>query len=122
MAVHAGSGVRQGLIEILRANMLECKHLELVHRLDRGTSGCLIIAKKRGTLKALHDLLVQRKMKKCYVALVKGKWKPPKSGVIDAPLLRGENNQGDRIVRVHQKHGKEATTSVKLLEQYWQAA
>jgi 23S rRNA pseudouridine955/2504/2580 synthase len=74
LAVHAGSGVQSGLIEILRAARPEAGMLELAHRLDRDTSGCLLLAKSRAALTALHRMLREGEIRKHYLALVKGRW------------------------------------------------
>ena len=85
MAVHGGSGIGIGIIEALKA---EYKHpIELVHRLDRATSGVLILAKKRSVLKALHEQLTQHQMEKRYVALVQGSWSK-KRHTVDAPIYQ----------------------------------
>ena len=85
MAVHGGSNVSIGLIEALKAKYKQ--PIELVHRLDRSTSGCLILAKKRSVLKALHEQLVQHQMEKRYIALVKNSWSK-KRHTIDAPIYQ----------------------------------
>jgi len=85
MAVHGGSNVSIGLVEALKAKYKQ--PIELVHRLDRSTSGCLILAKKRSVLKALQEQLVQRQMEKHYIALVKNSWSK-KRHTIDAPIYQ----------------------------------
>jgi len=85
MAVHGGSNVSIGLVEALKAEYKQ--PIELVHRLDRSTSGCLILAKKRSVLKALHEQLVHHQMKKCYIALVKNSWSK-KRHTMDAPIFQ----------------------------------
>jgi len=85
MAVHGGSNVSVGLVEALKAKYKQ--PIELVHRLDRSTSGCLILAKKRSVLKALHEQLVQHQMEKRYIALVKNSWSK-KRHTIDAPIYQ----------------------------------
>jgi 23S rRNA-/tRNA-specific pseudouridylate synthase len=79
MAVHGGSGLSGGVIEALRVLYPDAPYLELVHRLDRDTSGCLMIAKKRSMLRRLHELLRQNELKKEYLALVQGRWKSAKN-------------------------------------------
>ncbi len=74
LAVHAGSGVQSGIIEALRAARPDAPMLELAHRLDRGTSGCLLVAKSRAALTALHRMLREGEIRKHYLALVKGRW------------------------------------------------
>ncbi len=85
MAVHGGSNVSVGLIEALKTKYKQ--PIELVHRLDRPTSGCLILAKKRSVLKALHEQLVQHQMEKRYIALVNNSWSK-KRHTIDAPIYQ----------------------------------
>lgn len=101
LAVHGGSGLSYGVIEGLRALRPEARFLELGHRLDRDTSGCLVIAKKRSVLRAFHTLLRDGGMDKFYLALVMGRWKGSAKGKgIDAPLRKNELKSGERIVRV----------------------
>jgi 23S rRNA pseudouridine955/2504/2580 synthase len=116
MAVHGGSGVSLGVIEILRAMRPQEKFLELVHRLDRGTSGCLILAKKASTLKELHELLRNGKVEKKYHALVKGHW-PKHMRIVDAPLQKFQLRSGERMVNVDQT-GKEAVTEFRVLQRF----
>lgn len=108
LAVHGGSGLSFGLIEVLRELRPNDKNLELVHRLDRDTSGCLIIAKKRSALRRLHEQLREGSMDKRYFALLKGKWKGNNKWV-DAPLLKNVIRSGERLVFVD-PNGKEART------------
>lgn len=99
LAVHGGSGVSFGVIEGLRALRPEARFLELAHRLDRDTSGCLVIAKKRSTLRAFHELLREGGMDKHYLALVMGRWQGGKRRV-DAPLRKNTLKSGERVVKV----------------------
>jgi 23S rRNA pseudouridine955/2504/2580 synthase len=99
LAVHGGSGIHYGVIEALRAIYPDQRHLELVHRLDRDTSGCLMVAKKRSVLKRLHEQLRNNDIRKTYVALVKGRWQGGKQ-TIDAPLRKNTLKSGERMVRV----------------------
>ena len=85
MAVHGGSGVSVGIIEALKSQYKE--PIELVHRLDRSTSGCLLLAKKRSVLKSLHEQLVNHQLEKRYTALVKDTWSK-KRHTIDAPIYQ----------------------------------
>jgi len=85
MAVHGGSNVSIGLVEALKAKYKQ--PIELVHRLDRSTSGCLILAKKRSVLKALHEQLVHQQMEKRYITLVKNSWSK-KRHTVDAPIYQ----------------------------------
>lgn len=108
IAVHGGSGVDFGVIEAMRSLRPQQKFLELVHRLDKETSGVLLIAKKRRALKHLHDQLRYKKMQKDYMALVRGEWQNHDK-VINAPLLKLTLKSGERIVRVNQE-GKPSET------------
>ena len=116
MAVHGGSGLEFGLIEALRALRPTAKHLELAHRLDKETSGCLLVAKKGSALRILHALLRDKKITKTYIALVKGKW-PKRLQHVKAPLQRYELQSGERRVHVS-KEGKPSETRVQVME-YW---
>lgn len=89
MAVHGGSGVTIGIIEALKSQYKE--PIELVHRLDRATSGCLILAKKRSVLKALHEQLFNHQLEKRYIALVKNSWSK-KRHTVDAPIYQNSRN------------------------------
>jgi 23S rRNA pseudouridine955/2504/2580 synthase len=120
VAVHGGSGVSFGVIEALRAVHPELKELELVHRLDRETSGCLLVAKRRAVLRDLHAQLRERGMKKRYLALVAGRW-PFGSKTIDLPLKTNLKQGGERVVRVHDE-GQEAVTTFKPMEQFGKVA
>lgn len=121
MAVHGGSGIDNGVIEGLRALYPNYSYLELVHRLDRDTSGCLMIAKKRSMLRRLHALLrTPQGMKKKYCALIKGQWHKGLSH-INLPLEKNVVKSGERIVRVSEQ-GKPALSYVQLAQQYQEAA
>lgn len=108
MSVHAGSTVRIGIIEALRHMYPKLVHLELAHRLDSETSGCLILAKKRRVLRELHSLLREGKIKKIYWALTKGKWKEQELRV-DVPLQKEYRDGGKHVVKVFPE-GKSALT------------
>lgn len=102
MAVHGGSGLSYGVIEAMRASRPDATFLELVHRLDRDTSGCLVIAKTRSVLRQLHALLREEEtegMDKRYLALVKGSWRGGARDV-NAPLQKNTLSSGERMVRV----------------------
>ena len=116
IAVHGGSGLSFGVIEGLRALRPEAKFLELVHRIDRETSGVLLIAKKRSALKALHEQLRLKQMQKNYLALVKGNW-PSECKVVQAPLLKNVLKSGERIVKVNTE-GKPSETRFKVEERF----
>jgi 23S rRNA pseudouridine955/2504/2580 synthase len=113
MAVHGGSGLSGGVIEILRIMRPKEHFLELAHRLDRPTSGCLLIAKKRSALLELQELIKLRHMKKFYDVVVFGAWKEDKR-MLDAPLLRRIGANGERQVVVD-KTGKASATLVRLV-------
>lgn len=119
MAVHGGSGLQYGLIEGLRALRPNAKFLELVHRLDRDTSGLLMVAKKRSALRSLHEQLREKDMDKTYVALVYGSWQS-KIKKVDAPLLKNTLQSGERVVRVDEA-GKPSLTRFKVRERYPQS-
>lgn len=114
IAVHGGSGVAYGLIEALRALRPEQRFLELVHRLDRDTSGVIMIAKKRSVLRALHEDLRERQMEKIYWAFVVGSW-PAKKKRVEAPLAKNELKSGERIVKVD-AGGKSSITDFRVVE------
>lgn len=99
IAVHGGSGLSNGVIEALRAARPELTELELVHRLDRETSGCLLVAKRRSVLRVLHAALRERSMEKRYLALVCGRWVLGKK-ILDLPLITNQKQGGERVVRV----------------------
>ncbi|WP_199608796.1 23S rRNA pseudouridine(955/2504/2580) synthase RluC [Flocculibacter collagenilyticus] len=120
MAVHGGSGLSFGVIEALRSLRPEAKHLELVHRLDRDTSGCLMIAKKRSVLKHLHEQLRSKKVQKNYLALVRGVW-PKSIKVVTEPLRKNTLKSGERIVIVDHKEGKASETRFRIEKQFKEA-
>ena len=106
--VHGGSGINTGIIEGLRIIRPEARFLELVHRLDKDTSGCLIIAKKRSALKYLHDLFRDDQVQKTYLALLAGQWARKKL-IVNAPLQKNVSKGGERMVVIN-KAGKAAET------------
>jgi 23S rRNA pseudouridine955/2504/2580 synthase len=108
LAVHGGSGIAHGVIESLRSMRPEARFLELVHRLDRETSGVLLIAKKRSALTALHGQLRDGQAQKFYLTLVKGRWRDAKRAV-KLPLHKFVSRSGERRVRV-ENEGQEALT------------
>ncbi len=116
LAVHGGSGLSFGLIETLRRERPDSP-LELVHRLDRDTSGCLILAKRRSTLRDLHESLRESAMDKRYLALLAGTL-PKAETLVDAPLLKNTLRSGERVVRVDAAEGKAARTIFKRLRQF----
>lgn len=114
VAVHGGSGVSFGVIEQLRAARPQAKFLELVHRLDRETSGILLVAKKRSALKALQDQFRERETGKTYLALVAGAWNA-KLKVLDKPLFKYLDEAGERRVRVVARDDPQGMKSVTLV-------
>ena len=118
VAVHGGSGVSFGVIEQLRSARPQARYLELVHRLDRETSGILLVAKKRSALKALQDQFRNRSTGKTYLALVCGEW-PANKKVIDLPLHKylvpTGDGEGERRVRVVAKGDPDGMPAVSLV-------
>jgi len=121
VAVHGGSGVSFGVIEQLRRARPQAPLLELVHRLDRDTSGILLVAKKRSVLRTLQDQLRQRSMGKTYLALVKGGW-PARLKVLDWPLHKYLLPDGERRVRVTDEHDPQGMRSISLVRVLGQLA
>jgi 23S rRNA pseudouridine955/2504/2580 synthase len=114
LAVHGGSGLSFGLIECLRQIRPDAPYLELVHRLDRDTSGLILIAKRAVILRELHRQLREKHIDKRYFALVAGKW-PKAVRVVDAPLEKNILQSGERMVRVG-REGKRAITEFSVVE------
>ncbi len=119
IAVHGGSGVSYGVIEGLRKLRPEARHLELVHRLDRDTSGCLLISKKRSALRLLHELMRANRVDKRYLVLLAGDWEQARVDV-KAPLAKNLLSGGERMVRVHPS-GKPSHTRFRRLEAFGEA-
>ncbi|WP_075593496.1 23S rRNA pseudouridine(955/2504/2580) synthase RluC [Pseudoalteromonas sp. PAB 2.2] len=117
MAVHGGSGLSYGLIEALRVLRPEERSLELVHRLDRDTSGCLLISKRRSVLTHLHQQLREKTMEKNYWALVDGQWDAKTKNVTEG-LRKNTLKSGERVVRVDNTEGKPSHTRFRVLERY----
>jgi 23S rRNA pseudouridine955/2504/2580 synthase len=109
LAVHGGSGIAAGLIEQIRAARPDARFLELVHRLDRDTSGVILLAKRRSALVALHAQLREGGFDKRYLVLVRGRWRDEKRRV-QLPLHRYSTREGERRVRVEGDVGRDATT------------
>ncbi len=120
VAVHGGSGMSYGIIEAIRILKPDEKFLELIHRIDKDTSGCLLIAKKRSTLLGIQDLLRNRQTDKRYLALLCGVPDFTQTKVT-APLLREALKSGERFVRVDAK-GKESTSFFKIISSFNDAA
>ncbi|AVO51485.1 RluA family pseudouridine synthase [Ectopseudomonas oleovorans] len=120
IAVHGGSGLNYGVIEAFRQLRPDAKDLELVHRLDRDTSGLLMIAKKRSMLRHLHEQLRGDGVDKRYMALVRGHWATAKKQ-INAPLQKSNLRSGERMVEVDSE-GKEALTLFRVLRRFGEFA
>ncbi len=118
IAVHGGTNQPWGIVEILKTVYPQLPQLELVHRLDRDTSGCLMIAKKRSVLREIHELLREGKgaIKKEYWTLTKGSW-AEKDLSVDAPLMKNILTSGERMVKVHSE-GKASKTVFEVIEKY----
>jgi len=116
MSVHAGSTVRVGVIEALRHMYPKLPDMELAHRLDSETSGCLVIAKKKRILREVHSLLREGQVRKIYWALTMGKWKDSELRV-DVPLYKDYRDGGKHVVEVD-KDGKTALTVFHTLKSY----
>jgi 23S rRNA pseudouridine955/2504/2580 synthase len=119
VAVHGGSGLSFGVIEALRA-LRPKEDLELVHRLDRETSGCLIVARKRSALRTLHELMREGLVEKRYLALLKGHWNLGHTR-IDVPLRTDIRVGGERHVKAHAS-GKEAVSEFRPIEWFGKRA
>ncbi|MDX1514638.1 MAG: RluA family pseudouridine synthase [Gammaproteobacteria bacterium] len=113
VAVHGGSGRVHGVIEALRADRPEDRQLELVHRLDRDTSGVLMVARKRSVLRRLHDDLREGRVEKRYLALLKGRL-PERGATVRAPLKKNVVRSGERVVRAN-ADGKPSETRFVVL-------
>ena len=116
LAVHGGSGIAHGVIEQLRYARPELKDLSLVHRLDRETSGCLVLAKRRSALRALHASFREGEVEKNYLALVAGDWQAGEQ-LVEAPLYVHHRAGGERHVLVDAR-GKPAATRFRLSSRY----
>lgn len=119
LAVHGGSGLNFGLIECLRQLRPQDRRLELVHRLDRDTSGLVMVARKPAVLRELHQLLRGDGVDKRYLALVAGKW-PRSLKRVEAPLARNILQSGERMVRVS-REGKASVTEFAVVERFDEA-
>ncbi|SDZ82832.1 ribosomal large subunit pseudouridine synthase C [Microbulbifer marinus] len=116
LAVHGGSGVRLGLIEVLRQMYPQSRFIELVHRLDRDTSGAIMVARKRAVLQHVQAELRGGKVGKSYLALAAGKW-PRGRRVVEAPLRKNTLKSGERMVSVNPE-GKPSETRFQVLERF----
>ncbi|MDX1398419.1 MAG: RluA family pseudouridine synthase, partial [Oceanospirillum sp.] len=115
LAVHAGSGIQGGLIENIRQIRPEGSYLELVHRLDKDTSGCLLIAKNRKALNFLQEQLKAKAFRKKYHALAVGRW-PQALTEVDKPLKKHDVGGRERVVKVDLKEGKPSLTRFRVLK------
>jgi 23S rRNA pseudouridine955/2504/2580 synthase len=120
IAVHGGSGVSWGLIELVRAARPLAKRIELVHRLDRDTSGVILLAKKTSVLRDLHEQIRANKVVKRYMALVTGQW-PDTLNKVDLPLQKNTLRSGERMVEVDSE-GKPSLTYFEVLAHYERAS
>lgn len=116
LAVHGGSGISHGVVELIRAARPACKDVALAHRIDRETSGCLVLTKKRSALRRVHELFREGRVEKNYLTLVKGDWQYGER-IIDQPLLVTNREGGERHVILSSK-GKHAETRVRLSRRY----
>ena len=116
IAVHGGSGISHGIIELLRHARPDLRDLSLVHRLDRETSGCLVLAKRRSALRALHEKFREGLVEKNYLGLAIGDWQIGEQ-LVDAPLLVRHRQGGERYVIVDEE-GKSAQTRIRLSRRY----
>ena len=119
IAVHGGSGINYGVIEALRELRPQEKGLELVHRIDRDTSGCLMLAKRRSALRGYHQQLQQGEIEKRYLAMITGNWGGEQRRRVDAPLQKNTLRSGERVVRVDPE-GKHALTLFQVVESFSQ--
>lgn len=117
LAVHGGSGLSLGLIEALRKIRPELAYLELVHRLDKETSGCLLLAKKRSMLRSIHALLAARQVEKIYWAIVASPWVGQEKIRVNQPLEKNTLQSGERMVKISEA-GKPSETGFRLIENY----
>ncbi|GJM07456.1 MAG: pseudouridine synthase [marine bacterium B5-7] len=114
LSVHGGSEQPFGVIEAMRVIRKDCSFLDLAHRLDRDTSGCLLLAKNRVALRELHEAMRNNKVTKRYQVLVKGKW-PAHLKTVTVPLLPYQEVGGEKIVLVSEE-GKFSKTTFKILK------
>ena len=119
LAVHAGTNIEQGIIEALRIIRSDQPYLELVHRLDRDTSGCLLLAKNRNALLNLQQQMIQHDIDKRYLTLLKGRFNSEEK-LVEQPLLKNVVSSGERMVQVNAE-GKYAKTIFISIERFSQA-
>jgi len=116
VAVHGGSGVSFGVIEQMRHARQKAKYIELIHRLDRETSGVLLLAKKRSALTAMHEIMREGNSDKRYIVLVLGQWKNARQHV-KLPLFKMDSPQGEK--RVFVREGGQASHTIFTLQKSW---
>jgi 23S rRNA pseudouridine955/2504/2580 synthase len=119
MAVHGGSGISFGVIETLRVLRPDAPSLELAHRLDRDTSGCLVVAKRRSALRGLHTLFREGRVDKRYLALLAGAWRGGERSVA-VPLEKNRLQSGERMVKVS-GGGKQAESLFRPMQKFTDA-
>ncbi|MBR6027157.1 MAG: RluA family pseudouridine synthase [Neisseriaceae bacterium] len=117
IAVHGGSGISLGVIEQLRQMRPDARYLELIHRLDKDTSGLLMIAKKRSALVKIHEQLRQNHPQKFYLALCSPNWRDEVKHV-KLPLIKYTGAAGEKMVRVNQQNGQYAHTIFRIQENF----
>ena len=117
VAVHGGSGLSFGVIEALRASRPQAPYLELAHRLDRETSGCLVIAKRRSFLRLFHEQLRNGKVVKQYLALLAGQWEGGQR-MVNVALRKNQLQGGERMVVVDEESGKQALTFFRPVSRF----
>lgn len=117
LACHRGSEIRYGLIDIIRQLRLTSPYIGLVHRLDRGTSGCLMLAKDRKILQDLQIMLQAGLVEKTYLALVENRWDLPESYLVEQSLKRDCLSSGERVVKASDE-GKSAMTRFKISQRF----
>lgn len=117
IAVHGGSGLSLGIIEAFRKIRTDLKYLELVHRLDKETSGCLLLAKKRSVLREVQALFNARRIKKIYWTILLNKWQGSKQKVVDIALEKNILKSGERVVKANEQ-GKSSQTTFRLITNF----
>ena len=115
IASHGGSGISLGLIEIVRQIIPSYENVQLVHRLDKDTSGCIVLTKKKSVLREMHNELRNHSVEKKYVAITKGHWQQ-NSIDVNLNLLKLKNKSGEQKVKVSDE-GKESITKFKVIKQ-----
>ena len=117
LAVHGGSGIQFGLIECIRKLRSQMPYIELVHRLDRDTSGCILLAKKRSVLRRLQAEMRERRVEKIYLALLNERWKGQRKVEVKEPLKKNVLSSGERMVFIDPE-GKPSHTTFSLKQNF----